>query len=109
MIKIDRNRKSVLIRKNGENDLSSHAYGKLVLTTGALPIIPPFPLPNVETISAFTTPEDAVKFRSLAESGKIEKAAIVGGGLIGCELAEAVGGLWGIATTLIEKADQLLP
>jgi NADPH-dependent 2,4-dienoyl-CoA reductase/sulfur reductase-like enzyme/rhodanese-related sulfurtransferase len=33
---------------------------------------------------------------------------IIGGGYIGCEMAEAMGGLWGISTTLIEKEEHVL-
>ncbi len=106
---IDRTAKTVTLRSKNQDKPTCHRYGKLVLATGGVPIPSPFPVPDVETISYFTRPEDAIKFRAKAESGKIESAIIIGGGLIGCELAEAVGGLWGIQTTLIEKADQLLP
>jgi len=108
-VAIDRPAKNVTLRLKGQNHLVRHRYGKLVLATGGLPIHPPFPIPDIDTVSCFTRPEDAIKFRTMAESGKIESAVIIGGGLIGCELAEAVGGLWGIQTTLIEKADRLLP
>jgi len=86
-----------------------YQYDKLVIATGAKPKTPPFPVPESEKIISFTRPEDAIAFRKNAQTGQIGKAVIVGAGFIGCELAEAVGGMWGIETVLIEREDQLLP
>ena len=86
-----------------------HGYGKLVLATGAIPVKPPFPCADSPYVRSFTRPDDAVAFRRMAEQGKIEKAIVIGGGFIGCELAEAAGGLWGIDVKLIEKEPQVLP
>lgn len=84
-------------------------YDYLVIATGAKPIVPPFQYPSSERISYFHSPNDAKHFRKLAEQGKISNAVIIGGGFVGCELAEAVSSLWGIDLTLIEKENSLLP
>jgi NADPH-dependent 2,4-dienoyl-CoA reductase/sulfur reductase-like enzyme/rhodanese-related sulfurtransferase len=86
-----------------------HEFGTLVLATGAVPNPPPFDVPDSPNVRPFTRPDDAIGFRRLAEQGKIGKALVVGAGFIGCELAEAAGGLWGIETILVEKEKQLLP
>ena len=39
----------------------------------------------------------------------MNRAVIVGAGAIGCEMAEALGDLWGIETHVIEIEDQVLP
>jgi pyruvate/2-oxoglutarate dehydrogenase complex dihydrolipoamide dehydrogenase (E3) component len=41
--------------------------------------------------------------------GKVGKAAVIGAGAIGLEISEALTDLWGIETTLIEMADQVMP
>ncbi len=109
IISIDRKNKCVTARnlKNGEE--SRQTYDRLALATGANPIRPPFPVPGADNIRSFTRPDDFRHFRRTAEQGKIGRAAIIGGGFIGCEMAEAVAGLWGIETILIEKENQLLP
>ncbi|MEP0829163.1 MAG: FAD-dependent oxidoreductase [bacterium] len=109
VIQIDRSKKTIMIKDTASGETYNHNYGKLILATGARPNPLPFPVPDSSLIRHFTTPDDALQFRSLAERGKIGKAAIIGGGFIGCEVAEAAGGIWGIETTLIEKEENLLP
>ncbi|MBD3298580.1 MAG: pyridine nucleotide-disulfide oxidoreductase [candidate division Zixibacteria bacterium] len=108
VIDVDRNAHTLTLRRVERGETFEHQYGKLVLATGAHPVDPPFPVVASERIRTFHSPEDAMAFRKLAESGAIDRAIIVGGGFIGCELAEAVGSLWGIETVLIECEAQLL-
>jgi len=108
VINIDRNNKTVTV-KTSSDETFEHGYGKLVLATGATPQKAPFPAATSPKIRHFTRPDDAIEFRKLAQTGQIGRAVIIGGGFIGCELAEATGGMWGIETILIEKEKQLLP
>ncbi len=109
IIGINRQQKSVVVKMVQNGEICEHSYGKLVLATGAKPRRPRFPIPESPNIRFFTGPEDAIAFRRKAEKGEIDTVAIVGGGLIGCELAEAMRGMWGINTILLEKENQLLP
>ena len=109
VVQIDRERKQVVVRHHADGSESKHHYDKLVLATGANPTPPPFPVADSEKISTFTRPEQAIAFRKSAQTGQVGKAVIIGGGFIGCELAEAAAGLWGIETVLIEREPQLLP
>lgn len=84
-------------------------YDYLVIASGSKPLLPPFPIPEGEKLSFFHSPLDAKKFRSLAERGEIEDVVIIGGGFVGCELAEAVSSLWGIKATVVESEERLLP
>jgi NADPH-dependent 2,4-dienoyl-CoA reductase/sulfur reductase-like enzyme/rhodanese-related sulfurtransferase len=106
---IDRENKTVTVTMLDSGKSFTHGYGTLVIATGAAPNNPPFPVPDSSRITHFTRPEDAINFRHLAEEGQVGKALIVGGGFIGCELAESAGSLWGIETILVEKEPQLLP
>jgi len=109
VIGIDREKKTVTVRMLDSCQTVEHGYGKLVLATGASPNPPPFPIPDSPRIRYFTRPDDAIAFRQMAQEGKISKALVVGGGFIGCEVAEAAGGLWGINVSLVEKEACLLP
>ncbi len=106
---IDRAAKVVTVKNLTSGETYQHGYDKLVLATGATPNKAPFPIPDSPKIRPFTRPEDAIAFRQMAQQGQIEKALVVGGGFIGCEVAEAAGGLWGIEVILVEKENQLLP
>ncbi|KJS18656.1 MAG: pyridine nucleotide-disulfide oxidoreductase [Clostridiaceae bacterium BRH_c20a] len=108
VVRIDRVKKQVEIKKQDSAEIFTDSYDKLVIATGGTPIKPPIPGGNLENIfTLFTVPDlDAIE-RALA-MGDIEKVAIVGGGYIGLEATEAFLKR-GKKVTLIEKMDQLLP
>ncbi len=94
-------------------DLEKHEefelrYDYLILATGAKTVKPPFSYPSSPLISSFHSPTDSEIFRKKAQKGEINKAVIIGGGFIGCEMMEALTSLWGIETVLIEKEKSLL-
>ncbi len=106
---IDRDARVVTVKNLQSGETFEHGYGKLVLATGAQANRPPFEVPDSERVRTFTRPDDAIAFRQMAEQGKIGSALIVGAGLIGCEVSEAAGGMWGIEVTLVERENQVLP
>lgn len=108
VLSIDRVKKSLTVRDTGTGELYHHGYSALVIATGAQPKTPPFPVDASPLIRFFTRPDDAISFRKLAERGGIGSLVIIGGGYIGCELAEAAT-VWGFDTTLIEREPNLLP
>ncbi len=109
VISIERDKKIIYAIELDSGNKLEKTYDYLVLAAGSIPIVPKFPVADDPRIRTFTKPEDAIHFRQLAEQGKIERAVIIGGGFTGCELAEAVGGMWGIETILIEKENHVLP
>lgn len=109
VIKINRDKKSVTVKNLSSGESFEHGYDKLVIATGAHPVKPVFPIENNPNIRNFVTPDDAIHFRKLAQTGQIDKVAVIGGGFIGCEVTEAAAGLWRIDTTIIERENQLLP
>ena len=109
VIAIDRKAKVITVKSLQTGEEYQHSYGKLVIAAGANPSKSPFPVAESPRIKPFTRPEDAINFRKLAQTGQVGTAVVVGGGFIGCEVAEAAGGLWGIEVTLLERENQLLP
>lgn len=80
----------------------------LVLATGAVPRRPSF-VPSHPRVTAFHTLEDLKALRRGLERGELGHVAIVGAGLVGCELAEAFRALWGAEVTLLEREGWPLP
>ena len=108
-IGINRKEKKLNILHLGDGKKEDLRYDKLVIATGATPFRPPFPgsdLPDVFTISNL---HNAKAIKDKISSGQVDKAVVIGAGAIGIEMAEALTDLWGVETTIIEMADQVLP
>lgn len=76
---------------------------KLILATGADPVVPPIPgLADSDFVTSETLWE---RLETLEQAPA--RVVILGGGAIGCELAQALSRL-GSAVTLVEQAGQLL-
>lgn len=82
------------------------SYDKLVIATGASPIVPPIKNVNAQNVFTLRTPDDGKKIREIMLKSKT--ATIVGGGYIGIELLEAFVKN-GLKVNLIEFAPQILP
>lgn len=106
--RIDRDAHKVYCKSVTTGESSAYSYDKLILATGASPIVPPGVPTNSRRITTFRSLEDAISLRKSLETGKIEKVGIIGGGLIGCELAEAFSALWGAKVVLIDAAPNIL-
>lgn len=83
------------------------SYDKLIIATGAQPIVPPLPGISLGNVFTLRTIANAVKIKTLVYSGNVKNAVIVGGGLIGLEVAENLV-LRGIKVTVVELLDQIL-
>lgn len=83
-------------------------WDDLVIATGASPRRLPG-LPEDERIHTFHVWDDVKPLKMGLMQGALEHVAVVGGGLVGCELAEAFHSLWGADVTLIEAAATPLP
>ncbi|MBN2427290.1 MAG: FAD-dependent oxidoreductase [Deltaproteobacteria bacterium] len=104
-LEIDSKQKKVKVR-NLENDQESEIpYDKLVLATGNHPILPPIPGMELPGVYPLKTMADAENI--LSRSKNCKKAVIIGGGLIGLEVAEALVHN-GLQVSLIEMKNQVL-
>ena len=82
-------------------------YDRLVLATGAYAIRPRVDGLNLENIFSLHSVFDADALLRTAHSPQIQDVAIVGGGYIGLELAEALTQM-GKKVTIVEMAPQIL-
>jgi NADPH-dependent 2,4-dienoyl-CoA reductase/sulfur reductase-like enzyme/rhodanese-related sulfurtransferase len=106
-LSIDRINKTVLCLNLQTGEEREVPYDSLVLATGALPNIPPVPGHDLEGITALQSIRDADYLRRIRDEKKIQKAVVIGGGLIGIETCEALN-LAGIEITVVELLPQLL-
>ena len=69
-LEIDRAGKRVRARRNGDAEDFWLEYDKLVLATGAEPVIPPIPNVNLENISTLHSLADAERIKALVAQAK---------------------------------------
>ena len=81
-------------------------YDKCILATGARNFIPPFPGREDVEICDVRTLDDLRRLRRRAVPGG--KAVVIGGGVIGLEMAAELRH-YGIRTTVLEAMDRLMP
>jgi NADPH-dependent 2,4-dienoyl-CoA reductase/sulfur reductase-like enzyme/rhodanese-related sulfurtransferase len=104
---IDRAAKTVRARDLATDRVDDEPYDKLLLAPGAAPIRPP--LPGIDRPEVFTLRnlEDIDRIKARVDRG-VSRAVVVGAGFIGLELVENLVRR-GVATTLVELQDQILP
>jgi NADPH-dependent 2,4-dienoyl-CoA reductase/sulfur reductase-like enzyme/rhodanese-related sulfurtransferase len=108
-VAIDRGKRLVRIKDLESGREEDLPYDHLVLATGSRPrklAVPGAELPGVLSVSGLPA---AMSVRERVSKGQVGKAVIIGAGAIGCEMAEALSDLWGVETSLVELADQVLP
>lgn len=82
-------------------------YDKLVLATGATPVIPPIPGVDKQNVFTLHGVHDAEGIKAILAQGKAEDVVIIGGGLIGVETTEALA-THGCRVTVVEMLPQIL-
>ena len=106
-LSIDRKAKTVLVqRKDGTQ--TTLPYDKLILGTGSTPRKLPIPGRELGNVFTVATLDEAIRIKERVAGG-VGSAVVVGGGFIGLEMAEAFADMWGIETTVVEVADQIMP
>ncbi|HOE10813.1 MAG TPA: FAD-dependent oxidoreductase [bacterium] len=106
-LRIDRKSRQVEAKNLQTGESLSLPYDKLVLATGAKPIIPPIPGIDHKKVFTLHSIEDCEAIRSVLANGS-KKAVIIGGGLIGVETAEALVQK-NSSVTIVEMLPQILP
>jgi len=105
--RIDRKRKVVETIGVETGEKAEVAYDKLVLATGAEAVVPPFEGTDLKGVYRLYSPHDARAIKDEVLDG-CKRAAIVGAGLIGMEVAEALA-THELSVTMIEMMDYVVP
>ena len=89
-------------------DGTCESYDRLVIATGASPIVPPVKGTGLSGVFTLRTVDDAVAFKRYAEENGVKRCIVAGASFIGLEAAENLKAA-GVDVTVIDKADQVLP
>lgn len=92
----------------GDDEERALDYDELVIATGASPRRLPNQ-PDHERVRTFHVWDDVKPLKIGLMRGEISEVAVIGAGLVGCEVAEAFASLWGAEVTLVEAAPMPLP
>jgi nitrite reductase (NADH) large subunit len=101
VVSIDRDARTV----TSERGVTS-PYDALVLATGSYPFVPPVPGKDLPGCFVYRTIEDLQAIEAYAAGRSV--GAVVGGGLLGLEAANALHAL-GLQTHVVEFAERLMP
>ena len=107
VVKIDRDKKQVLVRKVDSGEEYIETYDTLVLSPGAEPINP-FKLLKSEKIATLRNVNDSVKIKEYIQKNNPKNIVIIGGGYIGVEVAENIKHYGSVNVTIVEKAPHVI-
>jgi len=107
VLAVDRKGRTVSFRNRVTGETGEMTYNKLIIATGSVPQMPPVPGVGLSGITTLQSMKDADFLRKVKDEGKIKKAVVIGGGLIGIETCEALQ-LAGVEITVVELLPQLL-
>ena len=105
---IDKARQQLTVKNLQNNADEVVDYDRLILATGAYPIVPNIEGISLEGVLTLRNISDLDRFKTLLTSMQPKTAVIIGAGYIGLELAESFHELT-IKTTIVEKARRILP
>lgn len=107
VLSINRIDKTIRVRRDdgAEEDF---AYDKLILSQGAKPIVPPIPGADLSHVFTLRDVPDMDRIITFVDTQQSRAAAVIGGGFIGLEMAEAFHRR-GMKVTVIEKFPHILP
>ncbi len=106
---IHREDKQLLVHDLGRDQKYYLEYDQLVLATGSRANKPPIPGVDLPGVHPVTSLDQAIEVKNQIAGGEVNRAVVIGAGLIGLEMAEALTDLWGVETSVVEMAPQVLP
>lgn len=107
-IGINHQAKTVTVCSVADGSKQEVAYDKLIIATGASPIVPDIDGAGMKGVFCVRTPDDAIDIRDYIKQNECKKAVVVGAGFIGMEMAENLMAQ-NVSVTLIDMCSQILP
>ena len=107
-IHVDANAKTVVFRSIADGSQQTVDYDKLIIASGASPVVPKIDGVSLEGIFTVRTPDDAAAIRNYIQTHHCKNAVVVGAGFIGMEMVENLMAQ-NLSVTVIDTLDQILP
>ncbi|MDD2389993.1 MAG: FAD-dependent oxidoreductase [Desulfobacterales bacterium] len=104
---IDRKNHTVTCKNLKTGEITRFDYDKLIIATGARAKLPPIAGNTLPGISTMHSMPDVDYLKTARDQGAIKQAIVIGGGLIGIEVCEALQ-ISGIQVTVVEMLPQVL-
>lgn len=108
VLAIHREEKRVEVKNLETGEIFFDTYDKLIVATGAYPVVPPIRGVERDHVFVLRTIEHVRRIQTFLEEKKPNHALIVGTGFIGLEVCENLTRL-GIAVTLVDRLSQVTP
>ncbi|GLI57913.1 hypothetical protein PM10SUCC1_34270 [Propionigenium maris DSM 9537] len=107
VLSIDSKEKKIEVKNLETEEVFKDSYDKLVVATGATPLLPPIAGIERENVFTLRNVQSADRIIDYIVEKAPKKAVVVGAGYIGLELLENLENL-GIETTVIEKEERAM-
>ena len=108
VLSINRDTKSVVVRKRDTGETYEESYDKLILSPGSAPSVPELEgMDEAENTFTLKDLQDADTLKQALMNPAPEHAVVIGGGFAGVEMAENLK-KQGLAVTIVEKRRQIL-
>jgi NADPH-dependent 2,4-dienoyl-CoA reductase/sulfur reductase-like enzyme len=107
VVGMDPAKRELLVNVAGSGENKVFSYDRLVIASGASPVIPDIPGAGSSNVFNFWTVDDALRLKGFIDDSRPGKAVIIGGGQVGLLMAEALKKL-GIDVKVIEVMDRIL-
>jgi NADPH-dependent 2,4-dienoyl-CoA reductase/sulfur reductase-like enzyme/rhodanese-related sulfurtransferase len=108
VVAIDPAARWVDVRNHQSGQTYRETYDDLVIAPGATPLKPPISGCDLEGLFTLRNIPDTRAIVSWINAKNVHRAAVVGGGFVGLEMAENLNGL-GIDVSIIERLPQVMP
>lgn len=98
----------VKVKNHASGQIYEESYNKLVLSPGAVPIVPGFAKEKLPHVFTLRNIPDTHAIKLFLQTARPKSCAIIGGGFIGLEMAENLA-QQGIKVNIVEMANHVLP
>lgn len=100
--------KTLVLKDQKNGQFFEDHYDRLLIATGARPFVPPMEGADLQGVFTLRTIHDSLQIKDYLQDHRPAKAAIIGGGYIGLEMAENLLER-GCDVSIIERAPHIIP
>lgn len=108
VVSVDGANKTVHVKNHADGTEYDLSYDELVLSPGAVPVIPPMTISEKMPVFTLRNIPDTYAIKDFIDEKKPAAACVIGGGFIGVEVAENLKEA-GIDVTIVEAGDHIMP